>query len=96
MLQHDVIKPAASSLANVVLVKKSDGSIRFCLDLRQDSYLLPRIDACLNAVGRASHLSTLVLTSVFWQTAIDPCDIGKTALVTCRSVLMRQDCSLSR
>jgi len=59
MLRHDVIKPAASPWAsNVVLAKKSDGSLRFCLDYRQlneltykDSYPLPRISACLDALG---------------------------------------------
>jgi len=59
MLRHDVIEPAASPWAsNVVLAKKSDGSLRFCLDYRQlneltykDSYPLPWISACLDALG---------------------------------------------
>ena len=59
MLRHDVIEPAASPWAsNVLLAKKSDGSLCFCLYYRQlneltykDSYPLPRISACLDALG---------------------------------------------
>jgi len=59
MLRHDVIEPAASPWAsNVVLAKKSDGLLRFCFDYRQlneltykDSYPLPWISACLDALG---------------------------------------------
>jgi len=90
MLRHDVIEPAVSLWAsNVVLAKKSDGSLRFCLDYRQlneltykDSYPLPPISACLDALGSAAFYSTI--RSGFWQTAMDPRDMDKTAFVTRR------------
>ena len=90
MLRHDVIELAASPWAsNVVLAKKADGSLRFCLDYRQlheltykDSYPLPRIGVCLDALGGASHFSTLDRRSGFWQTAMDPRDMDKTAFIT--------------
>jgi len=51
-----------------VLAKKSDGSLRFCLDYRQlneltykESYPLPRISACLDALGGAAFYSTMDL-----------------------------------
>jgi len=80
MLRHDVIEPAASPWAcNVVLAKKSDGPLRFCLHYRQlneltykDSYPLPRISACLDALGGAAFYSTMDFRSEFWQTAMDP------------------------
>ena len=35
MIQHDVIEPAASPwCSNVVLIRKQDGSLRFCVDYR--------------------------------------------------------------
>ena len=44
---------------NVVLVRKKDGSLRFCIDLRwlnartiKDAYSLPRIDEALDCLGR--------------------------------------------
>jgi len=59
MLEHGIIEPAASPWAsNVVLVKKKDGMLRFCIDYRKlnsvtykDSYLLRLIDNCLNALS---------------------------------------------
>ena len=61
ILKNDIIEPAASPWAsNVVLAKKSDGTLRFCVDYRQlneltykDSYPLPRINSCLDALGAA-------------------------------------------
>ena len=76
MLQHDVIEPAASPWAsNIVLIRKKDGSLRFCVDYRQlnaltykDSYPLPRIDSCLQSLGGAKFFSTLDLRAGYWQT----------------------------
>ena len=59
MLAANVIEPCASPWAsNVVLAKKSDGTLRFCVDYRRlndctykDSFPLPRIDGCLDALG---------------------------------------------
>ena len=45
---------------------------------------LPRISACLDALGGANYFSTLDLRSGFWQTALDPRDADKTAFITRR------------
>ena len=92
MLEANVIEPCASPWSsNVVLAKKADGSLRFCIDYRKlndvtykDSYPLPRIDTCLDALGGSTYFSTLDLRSGFWQVAIDPRDADKTAFVTRR------------
>jgi len=75
MLKADVIEPCASPWSsNVVLAKKSDGTLRFCIDYRKlndmtykDSYPLPRIDTCLDALGGSKYFSTLDPRSGFWQ-----------------------------
>jgi len=90
MLQAGVVEPSASPWSsNVVLAKKSDGSLRFCVDYRtlndltyKDSFPIPRIDTCLDALGDSVYFSTMDLRSGFWQVAIDPRDAVKTAFVT--------------
>jgi len=80
MLRADVIEPCASPWSsNVVLAKKSDGSLRFCVNYRRlnnitykDSYPIPRVDSCLDALGDSKYFSTLDLRSGFWQVAMDP------------------------
>jgi hypothetical protein len=92
VLQQDIIEPAASPWAsNVVLVRKTNGSLRFCLDYRQlndltykDSYPLPRTESCLDSLNGASYFSTLDLRSGYWQTAMDSRDADKTAFITRR------------
>jgi transposase InsO family protein len=87
MLSLRVIRPSKSPYAsNVVLVKKKDGSLRFCIDLRRlnaltvrDSYSLPRIDETLDALHGATWFSTLDLKSSYWQVELEEEDKQKTA-----------------
>ena len=61
MLADDRIEPSDSPWSsNVVLVKKKDGSKRFCVDYRKfnnltikDGYPIPRIDDSLDTLGGA-------------------------------------------
>jgi len=69
MRKHGIVKPAASPWAsNVVLVKKEDGVLPFCVDYRrlnwvtkQNSYPLALINNCLNTVSGSSWYSTFDL-----------------------------------
>jgi hypothetical protein len=69
MLKQGVIKRSNSPwAAPVVLVKKQDQSIRFCVDYRkvnritrQDAYPLPRIDEMLDCLNGAAFFTTLDL-----------------------------------
>jgi len=89
MQQQGVIEPCNSEWAsNVVLVKKKDGSVRFCVDYRRlnlltkkDAYPLPRIDRCPDTLAGSVWYSTFDLRSGFHQVAMDPRDINKTTFV---------------
>lgn len=87
MLDFGVITRSESPYAsNIVLVKKKDGSLRFCIDFRKlnsltvrDAYALPRIDDTLDALQGAQWFSTLDLKSSYWQVEIAEEDQHKTA-----------------
>ena len=72
--------------APVVMVTKTDGSIRFCCDFRglnsctiKDSQSLPRTDDSIEALAGSKWWSCLVMKSGYWQVDIDEKDRYKTA-----------------
>ena len=80
MLDAGVIRPSNSPWCNaVVLVRKKDGSLRFCIDFRKlnsltvkDSHPLPRICETLESLAGAAHYSTFDMNSGFWQVPMSP------------------------
>ena len=79
MLDAGVVQPNNSPWCNtVVLVRKKDGSLCFCIDFQRlnaltvkDSYPLSRIFETLESLARVAHYSTFDLNSGFWQVPMD-------------------------
>ena len=75
MLDLGAIRPSNSPWASaIVLVRKKDGRLRFCIDLRRlnnrtikDAYSLPKIESILDSLIGAQIVSTLDLKAGYWQ-----------------------------
>jgi hypothetical protein len=80
-------------LANVVLVKKSNGKWRMCVDFTdlnkacpKDSFPLPRIDALVDSTSGYKLLSFMDAFSRYNQILMHPEDREKTAFITDRGL----------
>jgi len=75
MLATGVIEPSISEWASpVCLVKKSDGTYKFCIDYRRvnavslkDAFPIPDIQNALDSLREARWFATLDLLSGYWQ-----------------------------
>ena len=87
MLDAGAIRNSESPYSsNVVIVRKKDGSIRFCVDFQklnsctiQDAYAIPRIEDSLHLLAGAKYFSKLDLRSGYWQVEVAEKDKCKTA-----------------
>ena len=75
MLDGGAIHPSQSPWCNaVVLVRKKDGSLHFCINFRRlnaktkkDSYPLPRMQETMESMVGSRYFSCMDLKSGFWQ-----------------------------
>ena len=102
MLDAGVIRPSNGPWCNaVVLVRKKDGSLHFCIDFRKlnsltvkDSHPMPCICETLESLAEAAHFSTFDMNSGFWQIHMDEeskqytaLTLGSMGLYECESIL---------
>ena len=75
LLDNDFIEPSQSKYSSpCILVPKPDGTYRLCTDYRKinnitktDSYPIPRMDDCIDKVGKAKFVTKFDLLKGFWQ-----------------------------
>lgn len=87
MLEQGIIEPSRSAWSSpVCLVRKKDGSYRFCIDFRQlnavtkkDAYPLPYMSAILDQLRDARYLSTIDIKSAYYQIPMNAASKGYTA-----------------
>ena len=90
MQRIGVIQPSKSPWSSpIVLVRKRDGSLRFCVDYRAlnsvmkpDLFPLPRINDLLDQLGKSHYFSTLDLAAGYWQIKVHANSQEKTAFIT--------------
>ena len=90
MLKLGVIERLESKYASpIVLVRKKDGSNRFCVDFRKlnrvtvfDPEPIPIADNLMAQVAKAKFFTKMDLTKGYWQIPIAHSDRDKTAFIT--------------
>ena len=90
MIRMEVVQKSTSPYgAPVVLIKKKDNTVRFCIDFRglnevttKDNFPMPYIDEELEGFLGKRYFTTIDLTSGYWQFLVDDSAKKYTAFTT--------------
>jgi hypothetical protein len=90
MIELDVIEPSISPFSSpIVLVKKKDGSTRFCIDFRHlnkitefDAEPIPDPEVLFTSLQGKQHFTKIDLAKGYWQIPMSESDRAKTAFRT--------------
>jgi len=90
MLKMEIITRSDSPWASpIVVVPKTDGSIRLCVEYRKvnsmsvpDPFPLPRVEDLVDKVGQAKYLTKIAMTRGYWQVPLDELSVPISAFVT--------------
>nr|XP_054761342.1 uncharacterized protein LOC129267739 [Lytechinus pictus] len=90
MLKLGVIEPSDSPYAHpIVMVRKPDGSNRFCIDFRRlnkitvfDPEPMPNQQSLFASLAKSKYFSKIDLTKGYWQIPMKESDKAKTAFLT--------------
>ena len=90
MLSNGIIKESRSPWSSrIVLIRKKDGKLNFCIDYRRfnqltkmDTYPLPRIDDSLASLQNGKFFTTLDMFAGYWQIPMDERSKELTAFIS--------------
>ena len=90
LLDTGVITEPSSGWASApVLVRKKDGTVRYCIGYRslnsktkKDLFPLTSISQCMDQLSGNQYFSTLDMARGYWQIKIDKKDRHKSAFIT--------------